>query len=87
MPTLPGIKDKFSKPPKFWAMVQSTNSCQFSPAPALIMHSFSSVISMPLMLYLITKPLKLFVKRILLPPPRIKISLWFFNYEANSSLE
>ena len=38
-PTVPGIKDKFSSPPKFFSRHHWTNSCQFSPAPTLTITS------------------------------------------------
>ena len=69
---VPGIKVRFSIPPKFLSMLNLTRSFQIIPAPASIKadSEFSSSTFIPLIETLIIIPSKSFVKRILLPPPR-----------------
>ena len=71
-PTLPGIKLRFSMPPKPLSIQFNTNSCQFSPAPDSTITSLavSSITSNLLISFFITSPSKSFVRSKLLPPPK-----------------
>ena len=80
-PTRPGIRDKFSTPPKPLLTHHWTKSCQFSPAITLIttLFLFSSIISIPFKPIFKHSPSKNFVNRILLPPPRTVIFFVLFS--------
>ncbi|MNX71679.1 hypothetical protein D3C86_1030040 [compost metagenome] len=73
VPTLPGISDMFSNPPKSWPMVHKTNSCQFSPALASTQTASSvcSMIFFPFRSTWIVSASMSWVSSILLPPPRM----------------
>ena len=73
-PTLPGINDKFSIPPRLFLSAHKTISCQFSPALISTITSLidSLIIEIPLLAIWIVRPLKLVVKSMLLPPPNIR---------------
>ena len=70
-PTLPGIRDMFSAPPKLLSIAHITKSCQDTPAPTLTKAQSSSSlkISIPSISFFKTVPSKSLVSKMLLPPP------------------
>ena len=86
-PTFPGMRLRFSTPPKLRSKHFSTNSCQFIPAPASTRTDLSDScrILKPLISFLRTRPSKFFVNRILLPPPRMKSSWFLFSLRRTNN--
>ena len=56
-PTVPGIHDKNSKPPKLFSIANSDNDLSVTALPAIIISSFSNEILLKLLESFITTPL------------------------------
>ena len=82
-PTVPGIQDKNSNPPKLLSIANSDSDLSLTALPAIIMSSDKREILLKLFDNLITTPsYVLSVIRVFEPPPRINIfSLLFINFK------
>jgi hypothetical protein len=78
VPTFPGMSDMFSKPPKFWSIVHSTNSCQLSPA-WLSTQKIFVFFNYSLSFQIDMNHQCLLVKSMLLPPPKINFCCALFS--------
>ena len=73
-PTVPGIQDKNSKPPKLFSIAKSDNDLSVTALPAIIISLFNKEILLKLFDSLITTPLKcLSVINVFEPAPSTNI--------------